>query len=318
VGAYQYATIANGAQLKTIAKKVIHPYYNATTSLNDFMILKLNSTVANAAPVQLNRNASRPVPGEQLTILGMGTITDGTYTEPSILQQVTVNYVTYATCNQAWGSIAPTVMLCSSTTNGKDGCTGDGGGPVLDSQGKLVGLVSFGIGCATGYPAINARVTGAIDWIDQKICDLSANKPASCTKNNKGKVPVKIEVTYDRFANETAWTLKGKKGIVVATQASGPANKKFNKTVFVAPGSYIFAMTDIYGDGICCDDGNGSVKVTVNGTKTVVNNNGQFGLGFSKTFTIASNKNSNLRQGGDTTTTTSCTGWRRWFRLRNC
>ena len=212
-------------------------------------------------------------------------------------------------------------LSTSSFSNGKDSCQGDSGGPVLDSQGKLVGVVSFGIGCANPlYPGVNARITGAIDWIDQKVCDLAANPPGFCTPNNDGKVPVKIVVTYDSFPYEVSWTLKGTKGYVIATQASGTASTTFQKTVYVTPGlSYTFAMTDIQGDGICCGYGQGSVKVIVNGTNTVVSNNGQFGQGFSKTFAVAGNKNSKMYQSGDTTTTsTSCTGWRRWFRLRNC
>jgi secreted trypsin-like serine protease len=59
---------------------------------------------------------------------------------------------------------------------------GDSGGPVLDKASqKQVGVVSFANGCGTaGFAGVNARVTGALDWIDQSICQMSRTPPATC------------------------------------------------------------------------------------------------------------------------------------------
>ena len=53
---------------------------------------------------------------------------------------------------------------------GKDSCQGDSGGPLAvqaaDASWRLVGTVSFGLGCAEpGYPGIYQRLTATSSWI---------------------------------------------------------------------------------------------------------------------------------------------------------
>jgi secreted trypsin-like serine protease len=57
-----------------------------------------------------------------------------------------------------------------------DTCEGDSGGPLeikLYGQSKLipflVGLTSFGIGCATDSPGVYTRVSSYIDWIETAV-----------------------------------------------------------------------------------------------------------------------------------------------------
>lgn len=56
----------------------------------------------------------------------------------------------------------------------KDSCQGDSGGPLqtdhsLANPAKLVGVVSFGIGCGRGRPGIYTRVAHYIDWIGPHV-----------------------------------------------------------------------------------------------------------------------------------------------------
>lgn len=59
-------------------------------------------------------------------------------------------------------------MFCAGfTTGGKDSCSGDSGGPIVDSSKVLQGLVSWGNGCAeANYAGVYTRVGQFVDWIN--------------------------------------------------------------------------------------------------------------------------------------------------------
>lgn len=55
-----------------------------------------------------------------------------------------------------------------------DSCQGDSGGPLQipanDSvEAKVIGIVSFGIGCASGFPGIYTRIAFYLDWIESLV-----------------------------------------------------------------------------------------------------------------------------------------------------
>lgn len=74
-------------------------------------------------------------------------------------------------CNQRYGGMITPRMICAGfKKGGKDSCQGDSGGPMTfdDDEGtrQLVGVVSFGTGCARpSYPGVYARVTSVRSWI---------------------------------------------------------------------------------------------------------------------------------------------------------
>ena len=73
----------------------------------------------------------------------------------------------------------PTTMLCAgvvdadateTTTNGVDTCQGDSGGPLLasasDGTWRVIGIVSFGFGCADLSYGAYTRVDAMRSWIE--------------------------------------------------------------------------------------------------------------------------------------------------------
>jgi secreted trypsin-like serine protease len=134
--------------------------------------------------MKLNPNSTTPVKGEWLTVMGYGAETEGGLGSDT-LREVQVQYMPQSECEKAYGGslLAEEVQLCAGVNGGgKDSCQGDSGGPIVAGTNTLVGVVSWGYGCARPeFPGVYSRVSGAVDWIRQKICELSDNIPEYCT-----------------------------------------------------------------------------------------------------------------------------------------
>jgi trypsin len=180
-GLAQWRTIANN-------RMYVHPNFSWDTMENDFMLFKIQPvTLQNlrralrTRRVILNTNPAFPATGNGLNVIGYGALKENG-AQSNVLQDVTVNTIASYTCDNAYGgSVFPATQLCAGVQGGgKDSCQGDSGGPLL-SGNTLVGIVSWGYGCArNGYPGVYSRVSSAQSWIRSMICQLSDFKPAYC------------------------------------------------------------------------------------------------------------------------------------------
>ena len=88
-----------------------------------------------------------------------------------IPQHVTV---TSGKCDDPTSRVYPEGLVCASAL-GKDSCQGDSGGPLMfgdrgGRKARLVGIVSFGVGCARpGYPGAYTRVSCFLGWIAKQV-----------------------------------------------------------------------------------------------------------------------------------------------------
>jgi len=60
--------------------------------------------------------------------------------------------------------------ICAGAEVGKDACTGDGGSPLVcqaqSGRWTVMGLVTWGVGCASDLPGVYARISHFRDWIN--------------------------------------------------------------------------------------------------------------------------------------------------------
>ncbi|MBO9666954.1 MAG: serine protease [Bdellovibrio sp.] len=167
------------AGVETFAPKrvIANPGYPGSGTDWDFALIELdgNSTYA---PIAMNTTEiAIPEDGSQImsTVAGWGTMKEGAYTLPDLLQKVDVPLVTQAECSKAYAGKITDRMICAGyTTGGKDSCQGDSGGPLVaksdDGQTYLIGVVSWGRGCArANYPGVYSKVNAAQEWINSYI-----------------------------------------------------------------------------------------------------------------------------------------------------
>ncbi|SEE04015.1 Por secretion system C-terminal sorting domain-containing protein [Tenacibaculum sp. MAR_2010_89] len=98
---------------------------------------------------------------------------------------------------------------------------------------------------------------------------------------------VYVTLVFDKYSKETSWTLKNSSNEVVMsggnyTQGNG---ESITVSKCLPVGCYDFSINDTYGDGICCDYGNGSYKVTKT-DGTVLVSGGSFTSSDTKQFCL--------------------------------
>ncbi len=147
----------NESQSQRIAVNNIysHNEYNSNTTNNDIALIELernidSATIDLATPELLDSVRV----GDKLHVAGWGNTSTTDRIYPTVLQQVDLEYVDRATCQDLPGNysnVSDDGICAGYYWGGKDSCQGDSGGPlIVDDNGidKLLGVVSWGDGCA--------------------------------------------------------------------------------------------------------------------------------------------------------------------------
>lgn len=245
---------------RTISDFRIDPRYQQHTEAYDFAILLLEKPVDSIVPAQINTEPTYPMDGTPLSVAGYGRTHQAVNKKSTSLQHAVVNYrEDCSSASYAAGQIHDFEMMCANAPDfSSDACQGDSGGPLLDANKMLVGVVSWGEGCAQpNKPGVYARISAASDWIEQQKCELSNVPPGhcTCTKFSSDCVDIRVDVRYDSYPSETGWQLTRQgDGEQLVSLPMGSITSSHLETisypVLVPPGSYEVEITDAYGDGV--------------------------------------------------------------------
>uniref|UniRef100_A0A1I8PNU7 Peptidase S1 domain-containing protein n=1 Tax=Stomoxys calcitrans TaxID=35570 RepID=A0A1I8PNU7_STOCA len=144
-----------------------HPNYNAETMNFDVALLKVSDRSFRrndlpVKPIKLPTFSATMSDNMAAIVSGWGHQSSSLHILSAELKYTTVYTVDQTACNKslsAHGGIT-NAMFCAAARN-TDACQGDSGGPI-QRNGTLIGLVSWGIGCADPYyPGVYTRLSYA-------------------------------------------------------------------------------------------------------------------------------------------------------------
>ena len=145
--------------------------YNATTKQNDFAYISLaTSSPQTRIDIVDRKNGATWKGGAKTRVTGHGfTVPGNTSSKSDTLRIATVPIISDSACGSPFvygGVFFKQVQICAGhLAGGIDSCQGDSGGPLQTAAGaaggatRLVGVVSFGSGCAeANSPGVYTRV----------------------------------------------------------------------------------------------------------------------------------------------------------------
>jgi len=129
------------------------------------------------SPVCLPEHGSHYHEGLQCVISGWGKTSPNSPVNPGCLRAAKLPIMNQARCEKNYenssGWIIPSMVCAGYPHGGVDACKGDSGGPLacyIDGSYKLVGVISWGLGCGkAGMPGVFTRVQHYLDWIESKM-----------------------------------------------------------------------------------------------------------------------------------------------------
>ncbi|XP_060744879.1 transmembrane protease serine 5 [Tachysurus vachellii] len=163
----------------TVEKIIYNKNYNHRSHDSDIALVKLRNPLNfsdTIRPVCLPQY-NHELPGGTLCwISGWGYTQPDEVHIPDTLKEAQVPLISTKKCNSSCmynGEITPR-MLCAGHTEGNiDACQGDSGGPLVcqdDNVWRLVGVVSWGTGCAEpNHPGVYTKVAEFLGWIYETI-----------------------------------------------------------------------------------------------------------------------------------------------------
>ncbi|KAF2891882.1 hypothetical protein ILUMI_14318 [Ignelater luminosus] len=165
-----------------IEKAIAHSNYNGKNGDNDIGLLRLQRNIVYSefvVPICLP-SFHPPLLTEHTELFAAGWGSTENASTSDIKLKLSLSIVSNQKCKEKIsnrGRVGSN-QLCVGGVGGKDTCTGDSGGPLMSTfsdrnsrgnQWYQVGVVSWGVGCATNVPAVYTRVARYLNWILDNI-----------------------------------------------------------------------------------------------------------------------------------------------------
>uniref|UniRef100_A0A1I8PA18 Peptidase S1 domain-containing protein n=1 Tax=Stomoxys calcitrans TaxID=35570 RepID=A0A1I8PA18_STOCA len=160
---------------------IIHPDYKSTESYHDIALLKLDNLRYYKSPICAW--SIYPLDSINLTAIGYGHIHFAGPSSDNLLKTY-LSVIPNNECSAYFPheeslprGIVETQLCAQDFVRQSDTCQGDSGGPlILNSVSPyhivtsfVVGITSFGRGCAMDTPGVYTRVSEYIDWIEEVV-----------------------------------------------------------------------------------------------------------------------------------------------------
>ncbi|KAJ2945010.1 hypothetical protein O0L34_g1906 [Tuta absoluta] len=164
--------LRSGGKAYKIRKVVRHEDYDDYVIRNDIAIVFTEDEIEFSSSVDAIELNDEPLEkGEELTLTGWGT-TSYPGRIPNDLMTIELRSITFEECKEAHKNVNEVfeTQVCALTKQGEGACHGDSGGPLVREL-RQVGVVSWGIPCARGYPDVYTRVESFMRWIEKTLLD---------------------------------------------------------------------------------------------------------------------------------------------------
>ena len=168
----------------------------------------------------------------------------------------------------------------------EDGSTWNSVWTISGNQGNSWGSASVDLGAYAGG-SVTLRfvgLTGTTWQGDMAIDDLSLSTDGGTPPGDK---TLTLTLTFDNYPEETSWQLQSGASVVASggTYGNQADGSTINVPITVAAGNYTFVISDSYGDGMCCNYGNGSYSLR-DESNNVLASGGSFGSSDSTNITV--------------------------------
>ncbi|KAM5152127.1 serine protease 33-like [Mantella aurantiaca] len=183
LGALNLSSPGNTSVVIEVKTIIIHPLFDGDGSSGDLVLMELKTPInftSDVHPICLPDPDQQFPNGLMCSLTGWGRISEEVrLPEPLTLQEVDLPLINALTCDYLFlakfiefytlGGIHSDMICAGYVNESKDACQGDSGGPLacrVDNTWLLVGIVSWGIGCATpGIPGVYTKVSNFTSWI---------------------------------------------------------------------------------------------------------------------------------------------------------